>query len=39
VAVAVPFVACFLDVADAFGHRGEFGAGYSGQGGIGEQLG
>ena len=38
-AVAVSLVAGVLDVVDAFGHRGEVGAGQTGQGGVGEPVG
>jgi hypothetical protein len=37
--VAVPLVASVLDVPDAFGHRGELGAGQAGQGGVSELVG
>ena len=37
--VAVSLVAGGLDVPDACGHRGQLGAGQSGQGGIGEPVG
>ena len=37
--MAVPLVACILDVPDAFGECGECGAGHARQGGVGEQVG
>src|SRR4051794_7684249 len=37
--VAVSLVAGGLNVPDAFGHRGELGAGQAGQGGVGEPVG
>jgi len=37
--VTVPLVACFLDVPDPFGHRGQVGAGHAGQCRIRELVG